>query len=142
MRKILCLCALGALLLPSPALAGEPQLYTKDELKTWDREKVAGGEGTLYGRFGFTRNDATKDMVIKEIGWMTLQPGASIGMHTHTNNEDAYIIVSGEGVFTDTQGRETHVRAGDITIARQGDSHALKNSGSVPLEFLDIIGQR
>ena len=81
-------------------------------------------------------------MVIKEIGWMTLQPGASIGMHKHENNEDAYIIVSGEGVFTDSAGKETPVKGGDITIARPGDTHALKCSGNVPLVFLDVIGQR
>lgn len=31
---------------------------------------------------------------------MTLQPGDSIGMHKHETNEDAYIIISGEGTFT------------------------------------------
>lgn len=119
-----------------------PQLYPRDQLKKWDREKVAGGEGTLYGEFSHTRNDAPKDWAIKEIGWMRLQPGASIGMHKHEVNEDTYIIVSGEGVFTDTEGKETPVKAGDITIARKGDSHALKNTGSEPLIFLDIIGQQ
>ena len=73
---------------------------------------------------------------------MRLDPGASIGMHKHEVNEDTYIVVSGEGVFTDTAGNETPVKAGDITIARRGDSHALKNTGSEPLVFLDIIGQQ
>ena len=125
--------------------AGEdkaPQLYPKNQLKTWDRDKVAGGEGVLYGKFSHTRNDALKDWAIKEIGWMRLEPGASIGMHKHEVNEDAYIIVSGEGVFTDTAGKETPVKAGDITIARKGDSHALKNTGAEPLIFLDVIGQQ
>ena len=142
MKKILFAAALCSLMFAATALAGEPQLYTKETLKTWNRDNVAGGQGTLYGQFGFNRNDATKDMVIKEIGWMTLQPGASIGMHKHENNEDAYIIVSGQGVFTDSAGKETPVKGGDITIARPGDTHALKNSGNEPLVFLDVIGQR
>ena len=107
MKKMLFAAALCSLMFAATALAGEPQLYTKETLKTWNRDNVAGGQGTLYGQFGFNRNDATKDMVIKEIGWMTLQPGASIGMHKHENNEDAYIIVSGQGVFTDSAGKET-----------------------------------
>lgn len=119
-----------------------PQLYPKEQLKKWDRDKVAGGEGTLYGQFSHTRNDAPQDWAIKEIGWMRLDPGASIGMHKHEVNEDTYIVISGEGVFTDTAGKETPVKAGDITIARKGDSHALKNTGSEPLVFLDIIGQQ
>ena len=142
MKKMLYAAVCFSLLFSGVAFAGEPQLYPKESLKTWDRENVAGGQGTLYGKFGFNRNDATKDMVIKEIGWMTLQPGASIGMHKHENNEDAYIIVSGQGVFTDTAGKETPVKGGDITIARPGDAHALKNTGKEPLIFLDVIGQR
>lgn len=118
------------------------QLYKKEELKSWDREKVAGGEGVLSGKFSHTRNDAPEDWAIKEIGWMTLKPGASIGMHKHEANEDTYIIIAGEGIFTDNAGNETKVKAGDITIARKGDQHALKNSGNEDLIFLDIIAQQ
>ncbi|MDR1947501.1 MAG: cupin domain-containing protein [Desulfovibrio sp.] len=126
----------------STASAGDPQVYTKNELKTWDREKVASGVGVLAGKFSFSRNDAKESYVIKEIGWMTLLPGASIGMHKHADNEDAYIIIFGEGVFTDSEGKKTTVTGGDITIARAGDSHALENTGQVPLFFLDIVAKR
>ena len=142
MKKMLFAAALCSLMFAATAFAGEPQLYTKETLKTWNRDNVAGGQGTLYGQFGFNRNDATKDMVIKEIGWMTLQPGASIGMHKHENNEDAYIIVSGQGGCTDSAVEDTAVKGGDIAIARFGDTHALKNNGKEPLVFLDVIGQR
>ena len=139
MKKVF-LFALSALLFASPAVA--QQVYTKDSLKTWDREKTAGGEGTLYGKYSFTRHDNTDGLAIKEIGWMTLQPGASIGMHTHKDNEDVYVIVSGEGTFTDSDGKKTVVRDGDITIARPGDSHALANTGKAPLIFLNFIGKK
>lgn len=132
----LCLGLMGG-----TTMAAE-QLYKKEDLKTWNRDNVANGQGTLYGQFSHTRNDAPKDWALKEIGWMTLQPGASIGMHKHEVNEDTYIIVAGEGVFTDSNGKETPVKAGDITIARKGDQHALKNTGKEDLVFLDIIGQQ
>ncbi len=131
-----------------PAWPGRPRrarprsFYPRDQLKKWDREKVAGGKARFTGSFPIPATTPQKDWAIKEIGWMRLQPGASIGMHKHEANEDTYIIVSGEGVFTDTEGRETPVKAGDITIARKGDSHALKNTGAEPLIFLDIIGQQ
>lgn len=141
LKKSLFLAVLAVFALAGAAQA-EQQLYAKDSLKTWDRDEVAGGKGTLQGKFSWTRHDAPEEWAIKEIGWMTLDPGASIGMHTHENNEDAYIIVSGEGVFTDSDGTETKVKAGDITIARKGDSHALANAGTEPLIFLDIIGQQ
>ena len=132
----ICLTLIGG-----TAMAAD-QLYPKENLKTWNRDNVAGGVGTLYGQFSHTRNDAPIDWAIKEIGWMTLQPGASIGMHKHENNEDTYIVVSGQGVFTDSNGKETPVKAGDITIARKGDQHALKNTGTEDLVFLDIIAQQ
>ncbi len=137
MYKALVAFAMCSLFIASPGFA--QQKYPKKELKTWDRENVAGGQGTLFGKFSFTRNDVKKDDAIKEIGWMTLLPGASIGMHKHENNEDAYIIVKGQGVFTDSTGKETPVKVGDITIAKKGESHALKNTGKRPLVFLDIV---
>lgn len=123
----------------SEAQKSRPQYYKREDFKAWNREGVGGGQGMLCGEFPFTRNDAQKDWLIKEIGWMTLDPGDSIGMHAHENNEDSYIIISGEGVFTDSGGNESIVRAGDVTIARKGDRHSLKNTGKEPLLFLGII---
>ncbi len=126
------------------ASAAEPQqLYLKEKSITWDREKVGkDGVGTLAGQYPFNRNTAPKDFIIKEIGWMTLKPGDTIGMHKHETNEDAYVILSGEGTFVDTDGKEFKVKAGDTTIARKGQAHALKNTGKVPLVFLDIVAER
>jgi len=117
------------------------QLYKKDALETWDRENVAGGTGTFAGKFSFTRNNAEPDYIIKEIGWMTLEKGASLGFHKHEDNEDAYIIVSGEGEFTENDGATTKIAAGDITIARRGQSHAIRQIGEEPLVFLDVIAK-
>lgn len=117
-------------------------VYKKEDLIVSEKSGAGGGEGILYGEFSFTRDQAPKDHAIKEIGWMTLQPGDSIGYHQHITNEDTYIIVSGEGIFTDSDGKEQPVKAGDITIARKGDSHALKNTGTEPLVFLDIIAEQ
>ena len=117
------------------------QLYRKEELATWNREKAAGGEGALLGQFAYTRKQTNEKDAFREIGWLTLPPGASIGLHKHDNNEDVYIIISGKGIFTDSSGKESEVKAGDITIARPGQSHALKNAGEEPLVFLDLIAQ-
>ena len=58
---------------------------------------------------------------------MTLKPGAYIGLHAHKDNEDAYLIVSGKGVFTDGNGNAWVVGPGDMTLARPGQSHGLAN---------------
>lgn len=142
MFKKAIVASLFLIVLSLGAAVAEDQVVLKKDLKTWDRETVAGGTGTLYGKYSLTRHDAPEDYAIKEIGWMTLQPGDSIGLHKHDNNEDAYIIISGEGTFTDTDGKQTVVRGGDVTIARKGQSHALANTGKEPLIFLDVIGQK
>ncbi|WP_232462269.1 cupin domain-containing protein [Neisseria chenwenguii] len=115
------------------------QVYRKADMQEWNREKAGGGKGALLGRFAYTRHQTGRQDGFKEIGWLTLPKGASIGLHGHTDNEDTYIIISGKGVFTDGSGKETKVGAGDVTIARPGQSHALRNAGNEPLVFLNLI---
>ena len=147
MKKIAAAMALGCLILSATAFAEEAQdrtvqqCFQKDDLIVLDKQDVAGGKGTLHGLFSFTRDMAKPEQAIKEIGWMRLEKGSSIGLHKHGVNEDAYIIISGEGIFTDGDGNETVVHAGDITIARAGQSHALRNEKDEPLIFLDVIAQ-
>ena len=147
-KKIISACVLGCFVLGASVFAADdtdlsalPQVYRNAQLITLDKQNVAKGNGTLYGKFSFTRDTAAPEQAIKEIGWMTLQKGDSIGLHMHGVNEDAYIIISGEGVCTDGSGKETIVRGGDITIARPGQSHALRNEKEEPLVFLDVIAQ-
>lgn len=99
------------------------------------------GIGTLYGKFAFRREQATDDQAIKEIGLMTLRPGDSIGLHKHADNEDTYIIISGRGLFTDSEGNEFIVGPQSVTIAGPGESHALKNTGNENLVFIDLIAK-
>ena len=117
------------------------QVYKRGELIPWNREKAGGGIGPLLGEFSYTRNQTGNQDAFKEIGWLTLPKGASIGLHKHINNEDVYIIISGKGLFTDSKGNEIEVGPGDITIARPGQSHALKNIGDEPLIFINVIAQ-
>ncbi len=118
-----------------------PQMFPKSALFDKDVEKAGGGKGTLYGKFSFRREQATDDQAIKEIGWMTLKKGDSIGLHQHVDNDDAYIIVSGTGVFTDGNGKETVVGPRSVTIAGPGESHALRNDSDEDLIFIDLIAK-
>ena len=119
-----------------------PQYFPAEKLFDKNVEHAGGtGEGTLYGKFAFRREQATADQAIKEIGLMTLKPGDSIGLHTHKDNEDTYIILSGEGLFTDGEGGEYIVGPQSVTIAVAGESHSLKNTGTDDLVFIDLIAQ-
>ncbi|GHV34929.1 mannose-1-phosphate guanylyltransferase [Synergistales bacterium] len=122
--------------LSSPAYA---DYFKKDNLITLDKEKAGGGVGILYGKYAFTRDQPPEANPVREIGWLTLKPGDAIGFHKHEVNEDVYIIISGTGVFTNDDGSEHEVAAGDITIARLGQSHALKNTGGEELRIISVI---
>lgn len=117
-------------------------LFKKEDLFVFDRTGVAGGQGVVEGAFSFTRDQALPTHAVKEIGWLTIQPGDSIGYHKHEVNEDVYVIVSGEGIFKDNDGKESLVSAGDITIIRAGESHGLSNRGNEPLVLLNVIAQQ
>ena len=117
------------------------QCYTGEQLTTLDKQDVAGGKGTLHGEFAFARDSALEDDAIKEIGWMTLRHGEFIGTHAHKDNEDAYLIIAGKGIFTDGEGNAWVVGPGDMTIARPGQAHGLANLFADDLVFLDIIAK-
>jgi mannose-6-phosphate isomerase-like protein (cupin superfamily) len=115
------------------------QLYPKDKLIIREVPKVGGGIGTAHIEYSFTRDKALAGQSFKEIAQLTLPPGATVGLHKHESNEDAYIVISGTGNFVDTAGKETPVKPGDITIARKGESHGINNTGNVPLVFYYLI---
>jgi len=96
----------------------------------------------LHAEYAFTRDKALKDQAVKEISWLRLMPGDSIGYHPHVTNEDVYVIVSGEGSFKDKDGKDKPVKAGDITIVRKGESHGIANTGKEPLVILDVIAEQ
>lgn len=129
----------GAWLAAAPAHA---EVYAKESMLKQQKEKAGGGQGVLLGEYAFTRDKAKKDEAIKEISWLTLKPGDSIGYHPHTTNEDTYIIVSGTGVFKDKDGKDVPVKAGDVTIVRKGESHGLTATGTEPLVFIDVIAEQ
>lgn len=133
------LIAAGALLSGANA---HSEVYAKESMLKAQKEKAGGGQGVLVGEYAFTRDKAKKDEAIKEISWLTLKPGDSIGYHPHTTNEDTYIIVSGTGVFKDKDGKDLPVKAGDVTIVRKGESHGLTATGTEPLVFIDVIAEQ
>ena len=133
------LIAAGALLVGANA---HSEVYAKESMLKADREKAGGGQGVLKAEYAFTRDKAKKDEAIKEISWLTLKPGDSIGYHPHVTNEDTYIIVSGTGTFRDKDGKDYPVKAGDVTIVRKNEAHGLVNTGTVPLVFVDVIAEQ
>ncbi len=71
---------------------------------------------------------------------ITLEPGCSIGLHEHLNEEEIYYIIRGQAILTDsTEVGEQILNPGDASITLGGQSHAIRNNGSEPVELLALI---
>lgn len=69
-----------------------------------------------------------------------LAVGGVIGEHTHSEDEEVYIILSGEGVYTE-DGNETPVVPRDALMLQRGHSHGMRNTGNVPLVFYAVVAR-
>lgn len=67
-----------------------------------------------------------------------LEPGASIGMHTHETDCEVFFILSGKGTVLLSQGSEP-VCAGQAHYCPKGAAHSLVNTGSEDLIFYAVV---
>ncbi|MDR0321377.1 MAG: cupin domain-containing protein [Treponema sp.] len=104
-------------------------------MKTEVKEKMRGGEGHAE-LVHFV--DCENEKNVRLLAELTLQPGCSIGKHSHETETEYFFILSGSGMVNDN-GTETPVKAGDAIITGNGASHSISNTGSVPLVFHAVI---
>lgn len=69
-----------------------------------------------------------------------IEPGASIGEHMHTVDEEIYFIVEGSGRMV-IDGQTWEVGPGDMCLTRRGHRHALTNTGVTAMRLLVICTQ-
>jgi len=102
--------------------------FAKMEEKTLPH--FQGGEGAL-------RANLQADEAGKILHGM-LDPGCSIGMHTHESGYEVIYILKGSGkVIYD--GTEEAVSAGLCHYCPTGHAHSLINNGSEVLEFFAVV---
>lgn len=68
----------------------------------------------------------------------TVKPGCSIGYHQHTGDSEIYYILSGEGIVDDN-GTKSSVKAGDVVVTKNGESHSIENTGTIDLVIIALI---
>ncbi len=69
---------------------------------------------------------------------LTVEPGASLGLHEHVGETEIYYIVKGTGIVED-DGVKTQVKPGDAVVTGGGGKHCIENNGSEPLVFFAVI---
>jgi mannose-6-phosphate isomerase-like protein (cupin superfamily) len=109
---------------------------TTDEMITEIRERMRGGVGEVRIKHIFKPGEFKgKARLIAEF---TLSEGASVGFHTHDNEEEIYYFISGQGEVDDN-GERRRVGPGDAMHTGEGRGHAVFNTGSEPLLFVAVI---
>ena len=74
------------------------------------------------------------DTPCKFIRYVEMEPGSSIGVHPHGENEEVYVVLSGNGVMTVNDESQT-VKTGDVILNKPGWRHGLENVSTEPLKL-------
>ena len=98
-------------------------------------EGVRGGNGSVTAH---KLLDLFPGSAIKSVGIVRLEPGASVGEHSHQDEDDFYYCISGTGVVVDN-GSEHPFTPGTLQITRSGESQAIRNTGETELVFLGAL---
>ncbi len=96
-------------------------------------EKFKGGEGNMIARMFF---DGTNRIMKAR-----LEPGASIGMHTHDTGCEVILITSGCGCVL-YDGQRIPLTEGDVHYCPKGHTHSLMNDSDKDLEFFAVVPQQ
>ena len=113
----------------------EMMIVHRNEMKVEQKDRMRGGEGTLFLTH-FVAENTQKNARLA--GEFTLPPGSSIGVHRHDKETEYFIFLEGTGTVSDN-GVESPIQKGDVLITGNGGSHSVKNTGQVPLIFNAII---
>jgi mannose-6-phosphate isomerase-like protein (cupin superfamily) len=106
------------------------------ELQTELRERMRGGQGTVKLEHWF--KPEAFGAKIRLCARMTIEPGGSIGSHTHEAEDELYLVLSGSGLIQE-RGEWVPIRAGDAILTGKGGSHGVENTGAEPLVIAAVI---
>lgn len=106
------------------------------EQKVEIRKNMRGEAGEITIRHCLNKEDfKAKCRLCAQI---VIPPGAGIGLHEHSNEDEIFIVQQGQGLIMDND-QEVAVEAGDAILTGQGGSHSVKNTGRTDLILTAII---
>ena len=101
-------------------------------------EGIRGGNGTAQIEKLLLPEETDGHLSLFNL--ITLQPGASIGVHTHTADGEAYLVTEGTLTFIEN-GVATELHPGDITYTHHGDTHSMENRSDKPGVMLAVVAR-
>lgn len=98
------------------------------------RHEMKGGKGDVSLAALVPQNPNK----IRIFSTITLEPGASIGVHQHVGESELFYFVSGCGRAND-DGEYIDVFAGDAMLTASGHSHGVENIGDEDLVLVAVV---
>jgi mannose-6-phosphate isomerase-like protein (cupin superfamily) len=108
----------------------------KSDMELEIKEKMRGGEGSINITHVFSQDEFKSN--VRLCAKMTINPGCSIGEHSHFKEDEVYYILNGKGLVSDV-GTEYEVNPGDSVLTGNGGSHSIKCIGNKPLEMIAFV---
>ncbi|MDD2401154.1 MAG: cupin domain-containing protein [Clostridia bacterium] len=112
-------------------------LRKADEMIKEIREQMRGGKGHVEVNHIF-KKDELHGKAARLIAKLVLNPGCSIGIHPHENDEEIFYVLKGKGLVDDN-GSSFEVSVGDATLTGGGETHSIESTGDEPLEVIAVI---
>jgi mannose-6-phosphate isomerase-like protein (cupin superfamily) len=137
-RALLFGAALALAIAAPGAIAREPlaaRIAHNDPAKYHHSPAVHNGPGALdyMALFDFHTLDTNLFFLHRGV----IEPKSGIGAHFHNACEEMFVIFDGEAQFT-IDGRTSTLKAPAGAFCGMGHSHAIYNSGSTPVQWMNI----
>ena len=110
-----------------------------DQIIPEERSSLRGGKGKALARPYIKPDERHPGSHFKSVGLNILEPGTSIGIHLHEQDEELYIVMKGRGAHIDNTGTRHLLKEGDMSICCKGEQHGFENTGSEPLWLIGIL---
>lgn len=101
-----------------------------------EEKKLAGFKGG--------QGDTIARMHTDELGKIMLgrlEPGCSIGLHTHETSSEVIYIISGEATYI-FDGKNETAKAGQCHCCPKGHAHSMINKGNEDLVFFAVVPEQ
>lgn len=96
-------------------------------------KNMRGGKNEVYIR----KSPYVLDNM-KMYAQITIPSGASIGMHSHEEDEEVITVISGKGVLKINED-SYEIKKGDISLTKKGHFHSIENNEEEDLVLLAVI---
>ena len=100
-----------------------------------DQIPVLSKSGLTSHQLLFPENSASTRLTITKV---VVDPGAVNTRHRHATSEQVWVALQGAGLLLLADDATAPFSAGDVVRFADGDVHGLRNTGTVPFEYLAV----